>query len=190
MSPILGILASSNFQRVTSSYESIATTTVGSGGAANVTFSSIPSTYTHLQIRYIGRTTRASILDWQDINLNGSSAANYANHRLFGDGATVTSDGYTSQTTISTSGDLSGATAGSSIFGSGFIDILDYTSTSKNKTIRLLGGFDNNGTGRINFVSGLWFATSAAITSIKLAPGSGSNYVQYSQFALYGIKGA
>lgn len=32
-------------------YDSIATTTVGAGGAASITFSSIPSTYQHLQIR-------------------------------------------------------------------------------------------------------------------------------------------
>jgi hypothetical protein len=50
--PILGIIASAiTGNLVTTSYESIETVTVGSGGSATVTFSSIPATYTHLQIK-------------------------------------------------------------------------------------------------------------------------------------------
>jgi hypothetical protein len=55
--PILGIIASAiTGNLVTTSYESIATVTVGGGGAATVAFTSIPATYTHLQIRGIGRS--------------------------------------------------------------------------------------------------------------------------------------
>jgi hypothetical protein len=53
--PILGIIASSKLT-VSNSYESIATTTVGSGGSATVTFSSIPATYKHLQVRTLIRS--------------------------------------------------------------------------------------------------------------------------------------
>jgi hypothetical protein len=57
--PILGIIASAiTGNLVTTSYESIATVTVGGGGSARCYFSSIPATYTHLQIRSI-----ASIAD-------------------------------------------------------------------------------------------------------------------------------
>jgi predicted patatin/cPLA2 family phospholipase len=77
---------------------------------------------------------------------------------------------------------------GANIFGAGVIDILDYANTNKYKTVRALSGHDNNGSGYVNFESGLWMSTSA-ITSIKLFT-AGNVYAQYTQFALYGIKGA
>ena len=62
MAPILGIWASQNYSRysITGSYESIATVTVGSGGSSYIEFTSIPGTYTHLQIRGILRNTGSS----------------------------------------------------------------------------------------------------------------------------------
>jgi hypothetical protein len=76
-----------------------------------------------------------------------------------------------------------------SVFAGGVIDILDYTSTNKNKTIRTLSGIDNNGDGTVQFGSGLWFATPAAVTSILFNVQSGSaNFVTYTQFALYGVR--
>jgi hypothetical protein len=69
------------------------------------------------------------------------------------------------------------------------IDILDYQSTNKNKTVRMLLGFDQNGSGQVSFISGLYFpGTIAAITSASLVAGSGT-FAQYSTAALYGIKG-
>jgi hypothetical protein len=59
----LGIFASANQSAGTTSYESIAVSTVGSGGASSVSFTSIPGTYSHLQIRYLGRDNRASDSD-------------------------------------------------------------------------------------------------------------------------------
>ena len=57
--PILGTVASQFSSKPFGSYESIQTVTVGLGGAANVEFTSIPATYTHLQIRGISKTDRA-----------------------------------------------------------------------------------------------------------------------------------
>jgi hypothetical protein len=68
------------------------------------------------------------------------------------------------------------------------MDILDYANTSKNKTIRMLSGNDRNGSGDIILISGLWASTSA-INQIDLRLESAANFAQYSQFALYGIKG-
>ena len=81
-----------------------------------------------------------------------------------------------------------GANANSSGFGAIVVDILDYTSTTKNKTVRSIGGLDNNGGGQMYINSSLWYATPAAITQIDITPELG-NFAQYSQFALYGIKG-
>jgi hypothetical protein len=66
-------------------------------------------------------------------------------------------------------------------------DLLNYTSTSINKTIRTLAGGDNNGAGRVGLWSGFINSTSA-ITSLAITP-TASNFPQYSKIALYGIKG-
>ena len=73
--------------------------------------------------------------------------------------------------------------------GHNLCDILDYKSTSKFKTTRSLGGFDNNGSGIVHFTSGLWRSTNA-VSSIKLYPQQGGIFAQYTSIALYGIKGA
>jgi hypothetical protein len=181
---LLGIIASQNYPRITGSYESIETYIVGSGGQSSVTFSSIPATFTHLQIRSISRDARAYYGSPMDLTFNGSGATAYARHRLAGDGSSATSGADTSQTYMRLEG--GGNTANT--FNASIIDILDYTSTNKNKTVRQLAGIDANGSGDVTLVSGLWYATPAAITSITLTPFS-SPFAQYSHFALYGIKG-
>ena len=64
-----------------------------------------------------------------------------------------------------------------------------YKRQSKYKTQRTLGGYDNNGAGVVGLSSGVWMNTNA-VTSITFVPGGGTNFVQYSSFALYGIKKA
>jgi hypothetical protein len=191
LNSLIGIIASSGgAAAVPNSYESIATTTVGSGGAASVTFSSIPSTYQHLQIRLIARSDRNQIdtlTDYLEMNFNSDTGANYAYHQLLGDGSTASSNAGTSDNYIIVSR-ISTTTAGASMFGGIVIDILDYANTSKYKTTRSLGGTDQNGSGRIYFNSGLWQST-AATSTIRLKPSSSNNFLQYSQIALYGIKG-
>jgi len=166
-------------------YESIATTTVGSGGTSTVTFSSIPSTYTHLQIRMLARTSRSSLVDTIRITYNSdTTVSNYTYHELVGDGSSVAAYGAGSD--YNQLQGATGASASSNVFGVGVTDILDYANTNKYKTLRNLGGLDNNGSGRVAFVSGLWINTSA-ISSITLTATSGT-IQQYSSFALYGIK--
>jgi hypothetical protein len=164
----------------TNSYESIATVTVGSGGAANVEFTSIPATYTHLQLRYIFK--HDSTETTTKIQLNSDTGNNYTRHRLTGDGSSVSAAAATSTSFIG-SGSASGT---ANIFSAAVLDILDYTNTNKYKTLRLLTGFDTNGGGSIQLLSSLWMNTNA-ITSIKFFFDSG-NFNQYSQIALYGVK--
>ena len=176
---ILGILVSSGAV-VGGNYESIATVTVGSGGASNVEFTSIPSTYKHLQIRYIAR---GSILTNSLMQFNADTGTNYSWHVLYGTGASALAVGGGSNSFMYAS-NIASATSN---FTGGVIDILDYASTSKYKTMRTLGGYDANGSGEIGLFSGSWQSTSA-LTSIKLYPNSSGTYTQYTQFALYGIK--
>jgi len=186
--PILGIIASAisgNLFAPSGAYDSIATTTVGGAGAATVTFSSIPATYTHLQVRFIARTGSASSVYFR---FNNDSGSNYSGrHRLTGDGASAAASGSSSQAQIYTFG-TSGLPTAASTFGVGVADVLDYANTNKYKTFRQLDGWDSNGSGVVEFVSGAWMNTNA-ITEINIGLDTGS-FVQYSQFALYGIKGA
>jgi hypothetical protein len=183
--PILGTVASQFSGKSFNSFESIATVTVGGGGSANVEFSSIPATYTHLQVRGIMRSD--GTLDGFNTQFNSDTGSNYARHRLYGGGSTVAADASASRTNITLAdGVLTSASA--SIFGAVVFDIVDYANTNKYKTVKSLGGNDKNDSGTIWFNSGMWMNTNA-ITSVKIFPGDG-NWVQYTQFALYGIKGS
>lgn len=189
MSPILGIIASGiqNSIANATSYESIATTTVGSGGTSSVTFSSIPSTYKHLQIRAFVRGTQATTANLWTARFNSDTGNNYyGTHLIYGNGSSA--GAYVNNTaSLMYWADLVGASSSANIFGTNITDILDYQDTNKNKTVRTLYGWDTNGSGTVALGSSLWMSTSA-ITSITLFPQS-DNFSQYSSFALYGIKG-
>jgi len=188
--PILGIIASSITGGLsTNSYESIATTTVGSGGSATVTFSSIPATYTHLQIRGIARSLEANTgVDVPYVKFNSDSGSNYSWHQIDGNGSTASAGNGLSQTFMR-GGFIALNNELANTFGAVIIDILDYANTNKYKTIRSLSGTNyNNTSGAVGFFSGSWRNTNA-ITTITLQA-SVANLAQYSQFALYGIKGA
>jgi hypothetical protein len=182
MAPILGIYASQisgHLFQPSGAWDSIATTTLGST-QTTVTFSSIPSTYTHLQIRGI---VVASGGTWLGMQYNSDSTfTNYRSHQLEGDGGTA----------YATSFQSSGQTGVLGFCASGqimplTIDVLDYTNSSKNTTARSLQGYDANGSGLIRLASSVWLNT-AAVSSISLVANFGG-FAQYSQFALYGIKG-
>lgn len=178
-----------------SDYELITRTTVGAGGASTITFSSIPSTYKHLQIRHIARTTNVSTNGNMYVQLNGDTANNYSWHRLEGYGTGTGSVGIADSAAFSVGGLMTGAQSIASSFGVGILDILDYANTNKYKTMKTLTGYDNNGNGAagndqgyVNFNSSSWRSTSA-VTSIGITINGGGNFAQYSSFALYGIKG-
>jgi hypothetical protein len=161
---------------VAGDFESIATTTLGVGGTSSITFSSIPATYKHLQIRLF--TKNSSDNGTVGMRYNSDSGANYSFHDLYGTGAAAGALGATSQTNVFAS--LTGSTqAAVSI-----IDILDYADTNKFKTNRSMIGVDYNGSGYAWFSSGNWRNT-AAINSIVL----NATFTQYTSAALYGIKG-
>jgi hypothetical protein len=182
MTPILGIIASSiTGNLVSNSYESIATSTVGSGGASSVTFSSIPSTYTHLQIR--ATMLNASNLYSIKLQFNSDTGTNYSCHQITGTGSAVPVG---AETTVSIVLIGVGAVNTTSYTAGMVTDILDYANTNKYKTVRSLSGGDGNGSGQVKLCSANWRSTSA-ISSIYINA-DGSNFNQYTHFALYGIK--
>ena len=185
MSPILGIWASADQGQYISygSYESIATVTVGAGGQTYVEFTSIPSTFKHLQVR-MSASTNGTYGGSYNIQTNGNTSANYVYHQLLGDGSSASAFAQTTNTSVNIG--VGGQQNG--IFAASIIDILDYTDTNKKKTIRALQGVDTNGGGYVALTSGMWTSDNNAITSLRINPQGGVNLVQYTKIALYGIK--
>ena len=179
MARILGTIASS-FEAL-GDFESIATATVGSGGSATITFSSIPATFAHLQIR---ATLKQSIGSAAFARFNSDTGSNYARHRLIGTGASAGAYGETSQNKVQIN-----TSQGYPSFGVFVMDILDYANTNKYKTERHLFGLDENGSGQVGLESNLWRSTSA-ISTIEFISPNGGNYSEFSHFALYGIRSA
>lgn len=172
--PIIGIMASS-MRADMNSYESIQSVTVGSGGATSIDFTSIPSTYKHLQLRGIYRQN--GVVDWMAMTVNGSALG--FRHLFWGTG-----------------GPGIGAYGDSATqfirLGTGFacfiLDIYDYANTNKHKTLKVSSGFSyDSGNGSVGITSNR-FASNNAITSLSFINNNG-NYSQYSSIALYGLKG-
>jgi hypothetical protein len=167
----------------TGDYNSIATVTVGVSGSSTIDITSIPSTYKHLQIRGIIKASTGSQLNFK---LNSDATANYARHGAMGDGST-TNIWSVANGSYFMAFPFTGLPTGANIFASVVIDILDYASTSKYKTVRIMSGQDSNGSGEVDLASGLWFNT-AAVTSVNVFLPAG-NFVQYSTLSVYGING-
>lgn len=175
----------------TGSYDSIATATVANTTTTTLTFTSIPATYTHLQLRYIIRTDRSD--DYQDaigMRFNSDTTTNYYRHRLETENTSGVVGGGSSGTDAQYHFMGSSALCASNVFASGVVDIIDYANTSKYKTTKSLGGTMNSATQNwMGFEGSLWLSTSA-INRIDLKVNYGTNYAVGSTVALYGIKGA
>jgi hypothetical protein len=162
--------------------------TINPTGSTNtVTFSNIPQTYTHLQLRLLVRDARAVTINTLNMRFNGDTGSNYSIHGTEGSGASASSFNATSQAVTNT-GNNAGASLASNIFSVHIIDILDYANTNKFKTHRTFYGVDGNGSGYVGMHSGNWRSTNA-ITSIDFFTNASPNFSNYSSFALYGIKG-
>jgi hypothetical protein len=153
---------------------------------ATVEFTNIPQTYKHLQIRVFSRDDRAAAANGVTYRLNGDTGSNYSYHILAGDGSNASAAAVTSANVTYGMIQTSASTT-SNIFTAAIIDILDYSNTNKNTTIRTLQGYDSNGGGHIRLNSGLWMNT-AAVTSFRMIPDASANFIANSTFALYGIQ--
>lgn len=171
------------------SFEAIDTYAIGSGGQATVTFSSIPSTYKHLQVRAICRSDISGSGNniGMYMRFNGDTGSNYNWHEIAANGSSTPFAYGQADSGMNVNPHCPRAGDTASSFAGNIIDILDYTNTNKNTTVRALAANDTNGGGWVHLTSGLWRNTDA-INSISFFMES-SNVAQYSHFALYGIKG-
>jgi hypothetical protein len=164
-------------------FEAIATVTVGSGGAADIEFTSIPATYTDLYVLLSARSNRANVQDWVKVQFN-SSTTNYSWRGLIGDGSSVSSENNTSAIRM---GRVPGANATASTFGNCSLYIPNYAS-SNYKSASADGVGENNATEAWSALDANLWSDTSAITSIKLLPADGTAWTQYSTATLYGIK--
>ena len=165
----------------------ISSQTLG-GTTASVTFSSIPSTYNDLKLVCSMRGDVSALLGAVKAAFNGDSATNYSLTNLLGN----TSAASSTRTTSATS-DLiinqDDATATANTFGSCEIYIPNYNSTGSKPWFNIDVTEDNAttaGSADIQANAHLYRGASG-ISSITLTPSSG-NFVQFSDFYLYGIK--
>ena len=161
--------------------EPIATTLVGTNAPTVIEFLDIPQTYKHLQLRGIFKQTTAASFSNININLNADISTNYARHDMYGAGSGI------GNSAVANSNSVIVYAGSGSAFGPTVTDILDYSNTNKFKTIRGIGGVDDNSSGLMTVSSGVWMNTNA-ITSIRLTF-SNAAAAQYTRFSLYGIKG-
>lgn len=166
-------------------FESIATATPS--GTSTVTFSAIPQTYKHLQVRILGRSSAVAQTDYIYCWINeDTTTSKYSYHYLRGDGTTASAGGSASSTSAY-AGFVTSSSATASIFGVTIIDILDYTSTNKNKTTRAFGVEDRNTTGGNVWMFSNVFLDTSAVTSLQIKMVNG-NFESNSHVALYGSK--
>jgi hypothetical protein len=165
-------------------YKLIQTITVGSGGAANIEFTSIPGTYTDLLIKLSSRTATGGASDViAEFNAD-VTAANYSMRQIQGNGASASSTGGGSSSQALTS---SGSTDTASTFANSEMYIPNYAgSTAKSSSNDSVT--ENNATTAYATLRASLYAGTAAITAIKFTHSTAANFAQHSSASLYGIK--
>lgn len=164
-------------------YEPIASQTLGSD-TANVTFSSIPGTYTDLRLVAFARSNRAAANDFLLLRFNSDTGSNYSRTYLYGNGTSALST-RNSNLTLATVDSIPANSATADTFSATAIDFMSYANTNVFKTVLSR----NADTSLVGATVNLWRSTSA-ITTILLYPENGTNLKAGSTFALYGIKAA
>lgn len=168
----------------------IASVDVGAGGASNITFSSIPQTYTDLQITLSGRTTNTSTPgDGPYIIMRmNSSTSGYVDRILVGSGSAVVSQSFTTNDALLLKTMVNPGSATANTFSSTQIYIPNYAGSS-NKSVSSDGVYENNATNAYQAIQASLWSNSSAINSISLSlyDGTAPNWAQYSTASLYGI---
>jgi hypothetical protein len=165
-------------------FELIASSTVGSGGAANVEFTGISSAYTDLILKYSARSDYAAVGIYLGVYFNNNVSNFVSSKELYGTGSAAASRGATN----SYSNIINGASSTSSSFSNGELYIPNYKGSTY-KSVSADSVQENNATQAFSTLTAMLWQDTSAVTSIKLIPDVG-NLVQYSSFYLYGVKNA
>ena len=163
-------------------FTKIASVSVGSGGASSIDFTSIPSTYTDLQLVFTARNTGSSNVFTQ-MTFNGNTSS-YSYRGLYGNGSSASS--FSASAAYIYVGDMDLSTYTANTFSSEFVYVPNYAG-SNNKSVSIDSVNENNASAAAAYLTAALWSNSAAINRITLTPGGG-NYAQYSTATLYGIK--
>jgi hypothetical protein len=169
----------------------ISAITVGAGGASSIDFTSIPSTYNDLYLKFSLRATNSSSARAEDSLLlainNNTTGTNYTSRYLRGNGSSVGSGTVTSGYSGCYIGEFNGSTSTANTFANGEMYIPDYLS-SNNKSFSIDIVQETNGTTAYSHLMGnIWNQTSA-ITRLTFTDINSNTFAQYSSIYLYGIK--
>lgn len=172
-------------------FDSIQTYT-GNGSSGSFTFSSIPTKYKHLQIRWVVRGTRSFAGEDMYIRFNNDATNNYFVQETYANPPSTAATANSGASAISAirQGQIPAALAPSGCYGTGIVDIYDWQSSVKTKTTKGFCGFDTNDTNtgynyhNIWHTSGLWVST-APVTSITVV--SNGPFDTNSYISLYGV---
>jgi hypothetical protein len=195
--PILGIVDSAKTGNLNlpTGYYQIATQTAGGGGLSAFDFTTIPNTYTHLELRGTTRDSRAVMYSGTYTQFNGDTAANYSWHDInAGNGATMYTQIGVNSNQIITDNTLGNASGIDANFVSPYImRIYNYTSTTEPTIIQAQWGYDTNGAGAYpgfaNYASGSWFKNTTGVYEVvnRIRLVGNGNFLQNSTLALYGV---
>jgi len=163
----------------------IKTVTVGSGGAATIDFTSIPSTFTDLVCKMSARTDNSGTF-FVYPRFNNDSTSIYSYRNLYGYNGAPYSDNSGGTTTSIQWGYINNSSLTASTFCNSEWYVPNY-NLSNYKSTSSDGVMETNAANGVSvgMQANLWASTSA-ITRITLTPQSG-NFVQYSTASLYGI---
>jgi hypothetical protein len=158
------------------------------GTAASVTFSSIPATYTDLVVRAAARSDFANTIELMEITINGNTSSLYSMTAVYGTSNTAISD---RDSGTSLNFDPAGAANNTANTFSNYELYIPSYQASQDKPVSSSTVTENNSAGnnRVQANAGL-FRSTAAITSLEFAPRYGTNFVSGSSFYLYGISNA
>jgi hypothetical protein len=163
----------------------IASVTVGSGGASNIDFSSIPSTYTDLVVKLSARSASSSGSNWHWVKiLVNNQSTTYSYKQLFGSGSSAGSGGGSAALAAY----ATDTNATSNTFSSSETYFPSYAgSTAKSYSNDAVT--ENNGTAALTSFFSTLYTGTAAINQLTLSLETG-NFAQYSTATLYGISNA
>ncbi len=167
-------------------YTLISSVTVGSGGAANIEFTSIPATYTDLVVKLSGRSTASDTSDNLNFRINGNTSSVYSERMLYGTGSATGSASYSGTESLAQHENANTSTANT--FANIEFYFPNYTS-SNNKSVSVDAVTENNATAAQARFNAVLFSNTSTITSLLFYPNSG-NFMQYTTAYLYGISNA
>lgn len=162
-------------------YQLISSTTVGSGGAANIEFTSLPTTYVDLLLKVSLRSTESDNASSLRVTFNGDTG-NIAVREARAVGTTTASY----DVAYAQAGYVGASQSQANSFGIAEIYIPNYRSSNRKSSSADVHLPSSTANQQYLVLSARNWSVTDAITTIRLAPSAGS-WVQYSTAYLYGI---